>query len=427
MELLPPIHRRHIPVLLCLLLHPPLAMADPATAVLPGPKTAPADARPDPHRLEFGVTPVLAGDSDIGLAFGGMFTLARFGEGYYPYRWRVEVLLMASVKEGDDGLELPFHNDYIKLDLPGLLDDRLRLNFKLAFGRLSNSGYYGMGNASAVREGKGARYHQYDRIYPGLEARARIKLSRRVSLMLGGSLTYNWITPYDNSLLQEETHSSDPQVGELLHGTDDHAVVQLDAGVVYDSRDHEFAPTRGMFHEVSGRLSPGPAGGTDLTYGGVNVTARFFHPLYGDRLVLAARVMVDLLWGRPPLYELARHGGLFPDAAVGGSCAVRGVPLHRYHGKIKLLGNLELRSKLLPFSLFGQRFNLGTTVFADTGRVVADWQSAPSQDGSGLGLKLGLGGGIRFQWGETFLLRADVAWSPDADPVGVYVDINHVF
>jgi len=409
-------------LLLLFLLAPPAAADQPTSRPVAG--ISKAKAGPDPGRLEFGFTPVLAGDSDIGLAFGGMFTLARFGEGYYPYRWRVEVLLMASVKDGADGLELPFHNDYVKLDLPGLLDDQLRLNFKLAFGRLSNSGYYGMGNESATREGKGARYHQYDRIYPGLEARARIGLSRRVSLMLGGSLTYNWITLFDQSLLKEQMQSRDPQIDALLHGTDDHIVVQLDAGVMFDSRDHEFAPTDGMFHEVSWRFSPG---GTKLTYGGANVTVRFFQSLVGDRLVLAARLMVDLLWGSPPLYELARHGGLFPDAAVGGSCAVRGVPLHRYHGKIKLLGNLELRSKLLPFSLFGQRFNLGATAFADTGRVLADWQSSPSLDGSGLGLKIGMGGGVRFQWGETFLLRADVAWSPDADPVGVYVDINHVF
>jgi hypothetical protein len=37
------------------------------------------------------------------------------------------------------------------------------------------------------------------------------------------------------------------------------------------------------------------------------------------------------------------------------------------------------------------------------------------------------GGGLRIKWGEAFLVRADVAWSPDADPIGLYFNVNHVF
>jgi len=44
-----------------------------------------------------------------------------------------------------------------------------------------------------------------------------------------------------------------------------------------------------------------------------------------------------------------------------------------------------------------------------------------------VGIKYGVGGGVRIQWGETVMIRIDMAWSPDADPIGVYFDIGHVF
>ncbi len=51
----------------------------------------------------------------------------------------------------------------------------------------------------------------------------------------------------------------------------------------------------------------------------------------------------------------------------------------------------------------------------------------PGLDGTGLGMHYGIGGGIRLQQGKTFVVRADVAWSPDARPVGAYLIANQVF
>jgi outer membrane protein assembly factor BamA len=383
---------------------------------------------PRPNRYEFGGTPVLTGDSDIGFGFGALASLARFKTGYSPYRWRAEALVMMTVKAAPGGgAELPYHDYYLKLDLPGLLGGKLRLNLRLSFGRFTNSGYYGMGNSSPALDDRDSRYHQYDRIYPQARARARLKVLSSLSLLLGSTLTYNWINHYQPSRLLDDLASGDGQVRDLLGGTDNHLLAELDLGWIWDTRNHEITPTRGVFSELTWRFAPGTASVDDLAYGGVNFTVRLYRAVAGERLVLAGRVMVDLLLGQPPFYELASHGGLSPGSSIGGSAAIRGVPRHRYHGKIKLLGNLELRSKLVPFTLWGQRFNLGATLFADTGRTWADFSASKRLDGSGAGLKVGLGGGPRFQWGETFLLRADVAWSPDARPIGIYIDVNHAF
>lgn len=336
--------------------------------------------------------------------------------------------MMTARAAPEGGVELPYHDDYARLDLPALLGGKLRLVVELGFGRYSTSGYYGMGNASSAEQGGVPRFHQYDRIFPQLRSRARIRLTERWQIMLGTTLTYSWINLYEGSLLQRQLQGqADPDTAALLLGAERHALAELDLGWIWDSRDHEYAPTRGMFHELSWRASPGLSTAAGVAYGGLNATARCYRALLGERLVLAGRLLVDLLLGRPPFYELAQHGGLRPRGAIGGKDAVRGVPLQRYHGKVKLLGNLELRSKLLPFAAWSQRFNLGLVAFFDLGRCWADYRALAHLDGDGLGLKLGVGGGLRLQWGETFLLRIDTAWSPDAEPVGFYVDLNHVF
>ena len=75
--------------------------------------------------------------------------------------------------------------------------------------------------------------------------------------------------------------------------------------------------------------------------------------------------------------------------------------------------------------MFGLDSNLGTIAFIDAGRVWAEVASRPGLDGEGLGLKYGVGGGLRLQWGETFIVRADTGWSPDG--LGIFININHIF
>jgi hypothetical protein len=143
-----------------------------------------------------------------------------------------------------------------------------------------------------------------------------------------------------------------------------------------------------------------------------------------DRLVLAWWGIGDLLAGTVPFYELARYD---EASALGGANGVRGIRGDRYHGKRKLLGNVELRSTLWQFQVARSRYALGLTSFVDGGRVWADTRPAPELDGRGLGLRYGVGGGLRLRKGQTFVLRADVAWSEDARPLGFYFLAGHLF
>src|SRR5262249_5124799 len=114
--------------------------------------------------------------------------------------------------------------------------------------------------------------------------------------------------------------------------------------------------------------------------------------------------------------------------ALGGGKAVRGVPAQRYYGKVKLFENLEATSEVLRFAINKKRYALAAAAFLDAGRTWTDLLTPqPELDGTGLGIKYGVGGGLRLQQGETFVIRADVAWSPDARPVGAYFAAGQIF
>jgi outer membrane translocation and assembly module TamA len=104
-----------------------------------------------------------------------------------------------------------------------------------------------------------------------------------------------------------------------------------------------------------------------------------------------------------------------------------GSPAQRYAGKVKAFGTTEVRTDIVSFHALGKPLLFGLVAFVDAGRVWADVTPHPDLDGSGLGLKYGVGGGARLQSGETFVLRGDVAWSPDARPIGGYFAVGQVF
>lgn len=407
----------------------------------------------DPDRFEFAILPALNYDSDLGLGFGASVVLAQFDRDYAPYRWRLSVQALTAIRAPRGSPEFTFHDDVVRLDVPGLSDGLLRLNLQVAFRRLSTSGWYGLGSESTIRvhrpealiadPGLG-RDQQFLRTFPSLRGVTRFALydervpvgKRRLELFGGAELSRSWISLYPNSQLADEAaraadpHSADDRVlAELLHGTQDHWLFLGLLGLLWDSRDHETVPSTGAFHELSLRASPGVDAGLD--YLGLTLSLSWYWCLFDPWLVLATRVVGDALVGDPPLYALSSFGALQTISGPGGSASTRGVLLDRFHGKFKILANAEVRARFLPMTLWDQHFELGAALFFDAGRVWADARGR-SLDGRPLDgglerLQIGMGGGLRYRWGETFLLRAELGWSPTDGTSGVYIDVDQAF
>ncbi|HET6339800.1 MAG TPA: BamA/TamA family outer membrane protein [Polyangiales bacterium] len=404
----------------------PIAFALLAPALLLATTSVHADDKPA-ARTEIGALPLLGGDSDLGFGGGALMSLTRVEPGSEPYRWQLELSAVVTFKRPDTGWQMPYQDAYVLLNVPNLIRDRLRLELRPSYTRELNQAYYGIGNATPAPEHGPAGqpsidYFQFERVHPTLSVRFLFKLGGSFYLQLGNSLTYNAIEVHPGSKLDIDRH--DPRLRSFFGTLRPHFVDFFEYTLFYDTRDNEVSPLRGMYHQVRLRLSPGGTDPLPYRYGQVNATARFYVTPVHRWLTIAARVVGDVLFGDPPFYELARFEDTF---ALGGVRGVRGVPGQRYYGKIKLFGNLESRSELTSFSLFGLPCTLSGVLFIDAGRLWSDWHADPELDGHGLGLKLGLGGGLRLQQGTAFVVRGDLAWSPDARPIGAYVTAGQIF
>jgi outer membrane protein assembly factor BamA len=393
----------------------------------PGPST-PA---PPPPRREYVVVPLVGGDTDYGIGAGYLANVAGLRPDVEPFAWRVEsagfITFKAAGNGGvasSEGWRNPYQDYYVLLQIPRFLHRRLRLDLRPSFTRETTQHYYGLGNASVAPPDEIASRDFYGRMHPTLLLRLRWELRGNVFVEYGSSYTENWLDVDPQSRLAADMASGPPDVRELLGTATQHGVLLTETSFGYDSRDSEISPDRGQYHQLRFRGSPRLGAHLPYEYAQVNLTNRFYATVVPARLVFAARVVVDVQFGDVPFYELPRYEDTF---ALGGVNGVRGIPGQRYYGRLKVFSNLELRSHVAGFTIAGKPYALGAALFTDFGRLWSDVASNPDLDGAGWGLKYGVGGGVRVQKGQTFVIRVDLAWSPDARPLGAYLTAGQAF
>jgi outer membrane protein assembly factor BamA len=326
----------------------------------------------------------------------------------------------------DDPVQVLYADAYVSIDLPHVVPKQLRLKVRLSYTRENALKYYGVGNASRIPPGDdpSAPRYEYGRTHPTASVDAEHRFARYFTLTWGMAYTHNWLEIPRDGLLAEDIERRRLPLDGLARLSLAHGAPRFSYGVGWDDRDDEVSASRGQYHTLKVALFPGGVPEIPYRFMRWDLTLRVYLPLWPERVTLAVRALTDLLFGDAPFYELSRYEDTY---AIGGSKGVRGVPAQRYHGKAKLLGNLEVRTEVVRFRAFDAEQRLGVTAFADAGRVWADYRVDRERDGTGIGLKFGLGGGPRWRAGKAFVLRADVAWSPDADPVGAYLLAGQMF
>jgi len=353
-------------------------------------------------------------------------SLARTSPTLEPYLWRVEAAGMITFRASDDGVQIPFFDNYVLLDLAHLIPRRLGLKLRLSYTHEEDLRYFGLGNASQIEPGtepSDPRY-RYERTHPTLQADLDYELGNHWKLGWGLEYTHNELSVPSDGRLAEDAASPDPDIRRLTQIIPSHSVATFRYGIGWDTRDDEVDTKSGQNHALRFDFSPGGPEAVPFGWSRVNLTGRWYLQVIPERLTLAYRLVGDSLLGTPPFYELARYDNTY---AIGGSKGVRGIPARRYHGKLKVFSNLEVRCRLLSFHWLDKQNTLGVVAFVDAGRVWADYSRLSELDGSGLGLHVGYGGGLRLGAGETFVLRIDVAGSPDADGVSGYLTAGHLF
>jgi len=368
---------------------------------------------------------IVGGNSDIGLQFGLAGRLARFAHGSKPYVFRADLLLTASVRDSGGSVGVAQQEYIVQFDIPHLFGGRVRTTPGMQFFNFVDAGYFGRGNATSatlpdVVQGNPERYFQHRARELRLRDFTRVRLKKPVDLMIAPILRYHDHAAYDGSKLDIDNRNG------LVRGLRKLFITSLAIGIVFDTRDNELFPHKGMYHQVGQRFEQGYPIDGDVQAASTGAILTGYLPL-GSGFVAAGRMVLDSLYGKVPYMDLYNAGPFNDWEMPGGANGIRGVPWGRYSAPIKAIVNTELRFMHWRFKLIGQHFRLGNDVFLDAGRVFDNYRFDSKRDGRGLGLKWGVGGGVYLQWGSAAIFRVELAYSPDAVeanprfPLGLYI------
>mgnify|MGYP004618937023 FL=1 len=143
----------------------------------------------------------------------------------------------------------------------------------------------------------------------------------------------------------------------------------LRLGLVYDSRDKEGAPTKGIWAEGHLMLAPKWLGTTN-PFWRYSLTMRQYFPIIGgNRLTFAYRLNYEGNFGNSAPYYVLPFITLMGESCdrdgMGGYRTVRGIMRNKVVGLDMASYVAELRWRFYDFSVFGQNLSLGLSVFSD--------------------------------------------------------------
>lgn len=412
-----------------------------------------------------GALPVISFDTDVGFQYGLLTNFYNYGDGSsYPDYLQSIYLEWSRTTKGSGINRLYFDSEHI---IP-----HHRLTADVSYLTEQAMQFFGFNGYDAV-------YHAdwEDDTSPEYVSRVFYRHDRRIfrvmaSLqgrlmadndhwrwMAGFAFYQNKIAPVDIDKLNrgKDTDKKLPDVEGLYDkyvrwgviGPNEargNTTTYLKTGLVYDSRDFEAFPTRGIWAEAILSYAPSFLGDGAFEYSKFTFWFRHYLSLANKNVVLAYRLgYQSTLAGKVPFHMQPHLVPTTMTAAVsqglGGSKSLRGIMRNRVIGDGVLLGNAELRWKFLRTSVFNQNLYLGTNLFADLGRVVdkmdvASLQNVSADDhpedyfdvgaeslhvSAGLGLKVGLN--------ENFVVSFDYGMATDSrdGDAGLYITLNWLY
>jgi hypothetical protein len=369
----------------------------------------------DPTGWEITGLPAINYDSDEGYGYGAVMALYDYGPGgLLPYRMSFRPTLFFTT-EGRRDLTLFFDAPH----LPG----GWRLSAFVGKEKQIATPYYGLGNGSgyepSLEEGDDPYYYRFGRDRWVFRVSALRRLGEwPLRLLLGGQASHTTIDPTPkndgSTLLLEELGP-----GGVIPGGND---ISLRLGLVWDTRDRESGPTRGVWTEAMVERVDESLG-SETSYTRWTFTDRRYHTLFPG-FVLANRVILQNVTGAPPFYALTYLQSSYEGGeALGGSGSLRGVLRNRYTGEGIFVWNLEGRWRVVEMRLLGKDAHLALIGFLDSGRVWAQGLELDSLLGN---LHRGYGGGIRVGLGPNFVVATDMATSAETGKQ-LYITLGYLF
>ncbi len=333
----------------------------------------------------FGPLPVVGWDSDLGFQYGACVDIFNFGDGsnYPSYNYKMN--LEASTYTGGSSL-LRCYGDFKTLIPDGkLFFDCTYFNAKkfdfYGFNGYA-SPYLGPDHGVLVPDGDKSAFYWMRRN----QFRFVTSLQRRIVGDLhwaAGVGYYNIVTSdvtmdkYKDQVSLYDLYRSaglirpdEAKGGNVLH---------LKAGLVYDTRDHDSDPTRGLNIEATLVGAPDIIDRAGYSNLGFTFVGSHYVPVYKDRLTFAYRLGVQTnLAGEIPYYFINNLNTLFfrkvYTEGLGGNASVRGINRNGVVGNGLAWLNTEFRWRIVNFRFINQNFHIALNPFFDMGQVIQPYR-----------------------------------------------------
>ena len=217
--------------------------------------------------------------------------------------------------------------------------------------------------------------------------------------------------------------------------------LEIKAGVVFDTRDHENNPTRGTNLEVYMFGSPDIISHHNNHYLKLAVHFKQFVPL-GERFVFGTHLAYQgLIAGNAPFYMLQTIQSInmkqINTEGLGSTCTLRGTVTNRLQGDGYAWMNNEIRWSFVKFRWINQNWTLALNPFFDLGMVVQPYHLAQMKKlgsmyytGNGEKLHMSAGAGLHVIMNQNFNINFEFGkcFDPnDGTGLGINIGLNYIF
>ncbi len=418
-----------------------------------------------PTGFSFGALPTISFDADMGFQYGGLVSLYDYGDGslYPSYKQMMKVEVSRYTKGSG--------TNQIFYDAKNLLPHHLRLTADLSYLTEKSLDFYGFNGYQSrylpeLTDKDNTAEYITRVFYRDLRKMFRFTADLQGQLsgphlrwlggigimnMKAGPVDFDAINkgkdeadklPIDTTLFDRYVEWGIISAAEKDGGSANF----LKAGIVYDTRDNEANPMKGMWSEALITYAPGFLFNPEFSYAKLVLIHRQYFTLIKDKLSFVYRLGYQgTIAGNAPFfmqpYMLSSYSSITKTDGLGGAKTLRGIMRDRVVGDGIAYGNLEMRWKFLKTHVGKQNLYFALNGFSDFGMVVqqvkidkskiSDADQAKYFDFSFEKDKLhpSLGAGLRIALNENFILAVDYGFAMNKQDgaKGLYINIGNLF
>lgn len=410
----------------------------------------------------FGALPVLGYNSDIGLQFGALVNLFDYGDGSIYPKYDHQFYTECSWTTKGGGI-YQFFYDSEKLLKPVRLTANVTYLTERALDFYGFNGFQAVFNKEWSDDESDEYYtrmfyrHERKMLRIGADFQGRLFTSH-LKWLAGITFMNFEIGSVDIDRLNKGKKQDEklPDTAGLYEHYCDWNILEKEerdggmnnfvkAGLIWDTRDNEPNPMKGIWSEVILVMAPGFLGDDDYSFMRLAVTHRQYFTIIPNDLSFAYRIgYLGTIAGKAPFYFLPYMINSYALTTtvdgLGGSNTIRGILRNRVTGDGVAFANTEFRWKFCRFRWIRQNWYVALNAFADAGMVVQERKV--DQNGIPVDVNrsqyfssgedtphIGVGGGIRLAMNQNFIIAVDLGKAIDRrdDNTGVYVGLGYIF